>query len=94
MSNIDILYELLIKFNNNYCYSKTNTCNRERHIRIDQIISIQSIKLLNVKYAYEYNKIINKKMISVKFNLKDDLGVWCLNIDYDKYKDVFMKFII
>ena len=92
MSNIDILYELLIKFNNNYCYSKRN--NRKRHIRIDQIISIQSIKLLNVKYTYDYNKIINKKMISVKFNLTDDLGVWCLNIDYDKYKDVFMKFII
>ena len=54
MSNIDILYELLIKFNNNYCYSKTNTCNRKRHIRIDQIISIQSIKLLNVKPIGNY----------------------------------------
>ena len=98
MSNISVLHELLNKCNNDYSYSYSYS-KRDKDIQncdisCDKIVCVNSIKILNVKYASEYNILIDKKMICVKFNLKDDLGLWCLNVNYDKYKDIIMKFTI
>lgn len=94
MSNISVLHELLNKCNKNYSYSKKDKDIQNRDISFDKIVCVNSIKILNVKYANEYNILNDKKMICVKFNLKDDLGLWCLNVNYDKYKDIITKFTI
>jgi len=94
MSNISVLHELLNKCNKNYSYSRRDKDIQNRYIAFDKIICVNSIKILNVKYAGKSNALIDKKMICVKFNLKDDRGLWCLNVNYDKYKDIIAKFTI